>query len=182
MRRAPRAVRTAFFLLLAGLVVEIGYAVAGAPGGLAAALIDDGVYNAVLVGAALVCLIRAWRAREERTAWALIAFAVAAWSAADVYYTCVLSKREAPPFPSISDPGWLIFYPACWTAVGRRASAGGQSTAVLLRVITERHPDFREHFDRIAELAEQTALGLDMSGNERSTIRPGRHAARHRQG
>src|SRR4051812_20497451 len=54
---------------------------------------------------------------------------------------------------------------------GRRASAGGQSTAVLLRVITERHPDLGEHFDRIADLAEQTALGLAMTDDERSTIR-----------
>ena len=55
--------------------------------------------------------------REERLAWALIGFALVAWSAADLYYTLVLSKLEAPPYPSISDAGWLVFYPACWAAV-----------------------------------------------------------------
>ena len=29
-------------------------------------VIDDGVYNGVLIGAALVCVVRAWRVREER--------------------------------------------------------------------------------------------------------------------
>ena len=38
---------------------------------------------------------------------------------------------------------------------GRRGSAGGQSAAVLLRVLTERHPDLGEHVDSVAALTEQ---------------------------
>ena len=62
-------------------------------------------------------MARAVRVREERAAWALIAFGLAAWSAADLYYELVLSKLEEPPYPSIADAGWLVFYPACWVAV-----------------------------------------------------------------
>ena len=80
--------------------------------GLPAGVFDDWLYNAVLVGAALVCAARAVLVREERVAWALIAAGLISWSAADIYYTAVLSKLEAPPYPSISDLGWLLFYPA----------------------------------------------------------------------
>jgi hypothetical protein len=36
---------------------------------------------------------------------------------ADIYYTAVLAKLDEPPYPSISDAGWLLFYPATWIAV-----------------------------------------------------------------
>ena len=55
--------------------------------------------------------------REERLAWALIGVALIAWSGADLYYSLVLAKLDEPPFPSISDAGWLFFYPAFWAAV-----------------------------------------------------------------
>jgi two-component system cell cycle response regulator len=80
-------------------------------------VIEDWLYNGVLIGAALVCVARAVCVREERLAWSLIGFGMIAWSAADLYYTLVLSKLDAPPYPSISDAGWLVFYPACWAAV-----------------------------------------------------------------
>jgi diguanylate cyclase (GGDEF)-like protein len=117
MSRAPRAVRIALYILLAAVGVEIAYVLAGAPEGFAKRVVDDGIYNAVLLGAALLCLVRAWRVPQERTAWALIGIGLTAWSGADIYYTYVLADLEAPPYPSISDAGWLLFYPACWTAV-----------------------------------------------------------------
>jgi putative nucleotidyltransferase with HDIG domain len=53
---------------------------------------------------------------------------------------------------------------------GRRASAGGQSTAVLLRVIAERSPDLGEHVDGVATLAEQVAVELGMNGEDRTAV------------
>jgi diguanylate cyclase len=75
------------------------------------------VYHGLLIGSALICGARALLVREERLPWALIALAVVTWSAADVYYSAVLAKRMEPPFPSISDAGWLFFYPAFWAAL-----------------------------------------------------------------
>jgi two-component system cell cycle response regulator len=118
MSGVPRLVRMAQYLLVAGLAVHVARTVLGVPGeGLLARVIDDGVYNVLLVGAALVCVARACLVRQERPAWALIAFALVAWSAADLYYTLVLSRLEEPPYPSVSDAGWLAFYPACWVGV-----------------------------------------------------------------
>jgi diguanylate cyclase (GGDEF)-like protein len=54
---------------------------------------------------------------------------------------------------------------------GRRASAGGQSTAVLLKVIAERNPDLGEHGDGVSSLAEQTAAALGMSDEQRTAVR-----------
>jgi two-component system cell cycle response regulator len=114
----PRAVRLAQYLLAVALAIQVVHGVVGVPhGGFLAGAIDDGAYNVVLIGAALVCVARACLVRSERAAWALIGFALVAWSAADLYYTLVLAKLDEPPYPSISDAGWLIFYPACWTGV-----------------------------------------------------------------
>jgi HD-GYP domain-containing protein (c-di-GMP phosphodiesterase class II) len=53
---------------------------------------------------------------------------------------------------------------------GRRASAGGQSAAVLLRVLTERHPDLGDHVDGVAALSEQVGLELGMAEEDRTAL------------
>ncbi len=118
MRTAPTPIRIALYALAAGLAVHVVHGVLGVGSGdFLASVIGAGVYNAVLLGAALVCVARAALSRHERMAWALIGFGLAAWSAADLYYTFVLAKLDEPPYPSVSDAGWLVFYPACWIAV-----------------------------------------------------------------
>ena len=114
---APRLVRVATYALMAAVALHVLHGVGGVDLGLPAGVFDDWLYNAVLVGAALVCAARAVLVREERVAWALIAAGLISWSAADIYYTAVLAKLEEPPYPSISDLGWLLFYPAFWIAI-----------------------------------------------------------------
>ena len=117
LNRSPRHVRLAVYALLVGLVLETQHGLGGVDLGLPATVFDDWLYTGVLVGAALVCAARAVLVREERLAWALIAVGLISWSAADVYSTAVLGKLDEPPFPSISDAGWLVFYPAFWVAI-----------------------------------------------------------------
>ncbi len=114
---APRSLRFITYALIAGVAVHVAHGLLGVDLGLPAGVFDDWLYNGVLIASALVCVARAVRVREERAAWALIGFGLLAWSAADLYYTLVLAKLDAPPFPSISDVGWLIFYPAFWAAL-----------------------------------------------------------------
>jgi len=47
-----------------------------------------------------------------------------------------------------------------------RATAGRQSSDVLLRALAERHPDLGEHADGVAELAEAVGLRLGVEGEE----------------
>jgi diguanylate cyclase (GGDEF)-like protein len=113
---APRLVRLAVYALMAGVALHI----LNGPGGLGLGVpagVFDVIYNAVLIGSALVCVARAVHVREERVAWALIGASLITWSAADLYYTTVLGKLDEPPYPSISDAGWLLFYPLFWAGV-----------------------------------------------------------------
>jgi diguanylate cyclase (GGDEF)-like protein len=69
-------------------------------------------YWIVVVGASLLTIARARSIRgREGLAWGLIGLGSLLWASADVYWTLVLSKHEVIPVPSISDAGYLAFYP-----------------------------------------------------------------------
>jgi two-component system cell cycle response regulator len=69
-------------------------------------------YWIVIVGASLLTLVRARSLRgREGLAWGLIGLGSLLWAAGDVYWTLVLAKREVIPVPSVSDAGYLAFYP-----------------------------------------------------------------------
>jgi two-component system cell cycle response regulator len=67
---------------------------------------------------AAACLSRAWRVREERTAWMLIGIAVLLWTIGDVYFRGVLFESESVPVPSPSDVFWIAFYPFAYAGIG----------------------------------------------------------------
>jgi diguanylate cyclase (GGDEF)-like protein len=69
------------------------------------------IYDAVIVGAGLACLLRARESGAERNAWIAIAASILAWSAAEVYWTAALLNDPSPPYPSPADIGYLAFYP-----------------------------------------------------------------------
>jgi two-component system, cell cycle response regulator len=116
-RSAPRPVRFAAYALMAGLALHALHGPGGVDFGVSAGVFDTWIYNGVLMGSAVICIARAALVREERVAWALIGAGLLSWSAADVYYTAVLGKLDEPPYPSISDLGWLVYYPTLWAAV-----------------------------------------------------------------
>ena len=69
------------------------------------------VYDAVFVGAALLCALRALSGRTERLAWALMACAIACWATGEIYYDAFLAQATGPqPIPSVADIFWLVFY------------------------------------------------------------------------
>jgi diguanylate cyclase (GGDEF)-like protein len=55
-----------------------------------------------------------------------------------------------------------------------RATAGRQSSDVLLRALSERHPDLGDHVDGVAELAERVGARLGIEGEDLVQLR---HAA-----
>ena len=63
-----------------------------------------------------------------------------------------------------------------------RATAGRQSTDVLLRALAERHPDLGDHLDGVTELVAAVAERLGIDGEELDATPPRRRPARHRQG
>jgi len=69
-------------------------------------------YWIVIVGASLLTLARAYTIRgRERLAWGLIGLGSLLWASGDVYWTLVLAKHDVIPVPSLSDAGYLAFYP-----------------------------------------------------------------------
>jgi two-component system, cell cycle response regulator len=81
------------------------------------AFFEDWVYNGVVLLSALSCLGRAALVREERGVWLSVGLGLAAWTAGEIHYSVALQDMADPPYPSLSDVFWLLFYPACYVAL-----------------------------------------------------------------
>jgi two-component system cell cycle response regulator len=77
------------------------------------------VYDAVVLGAAAVVLVRATRIESERTAWLSLGAGMLLWALAQTYYSVVLYYADPAPFPSPSDAFFLAFYPFTYLALVR---------------------------------------------------------------
>ena len=78
---------------------------------------DNRVYYAILVASVALCALRAAYGPDHRLAWALIAAGVAAWTAGDMYWMLRLADVEEPPFPSLSDAGYLAYFPLVYAGL-----------------------------------------------------------------
>jgi diguanylate cyclase (GGDEF)-like protein len=74
-------------------------------------------YTIAEVMAAGICAARACRRREDRWAWALMAFGLLAWTAGDLVWTLWLDYLANPPAPSLADWCYLAMYPAMYAAL-----------------------------------------------------------------
>jgi two-component system cell cycle response regulator len=74
-------------------------------------------YDAVVLGAAAIVLWRAARIEAERRAWHWLGAGMLFWALGQTYYSVVLYYAEPAPFPSPSDLGFLVFYPASFVAL-----------------------------------------------------------------
>ncbi len=99
-----------------GLLVHAAW-LAGLGAGSADALINNGVYNGVLVLCALVCLLRAARPSPDRWTWLAFGLGLALWTAGDIYWTAALDDVKHPPYPSLADLGYLLAYPCMYVGV-----------------------------------------------------------------
>jgi diguanylate cyclase (GGDEF)-like protein len=109
-RNAPLSLGAAGFAVLA-LQVETGFG-----GAWLARINNDFTYDTILVLAALNCFL-CTRGRPDRTVWIWVGAAIVAWAAGDIYYTVLLDGKDDVPFPSLSDAGYLLFYPPVYVAL-----------------------------------------------------------------
>jgi diguanylate cyclase (GGDEF)-like protein len=75
------------------------------------------VYDAVVLGAALLVLARAALVPAERGAWLALGAGLLLWALGQTYYSVVLYYASPAPFPSPADFGFLAFYPATYVAL-----------------------------------------------------------------
>lgn len=79
--------------------------------------ISEALYDAVVLGAGVACLLRAAEYRRERSAWLLIGAAILLWGAAEVYWTIAIEGNPSAPYPSAADVGYLLFYPLAYAGL-----------------------------------------------------------------
>jgi two-component system, cell cycle response regulator len=112
----PTAIRGLGFLLLVGLAVLAAHAATSGPDG-ADPLYDAWLYDALIVGAAMACLLRGVLVKEERAAWLVMAAGMFSWAAGEIYWSLVLSEMDEPPYPSIADALYIAYYPASYVTL-----------------------------------------------------------------
>jgi two-component system cell cycle response regulator len=117
VKTASPIVRAWVALLAAGLLVQVVATLGPWPSTLLDSTPMDTIYNAVLLGAAVLSGMRAVAQREERLAWAIIAVGLALYAGGNLYWSWVLADLEEAPYPSIADGLWLSFYPLAYVAI-----------------------------------------------------------------
>jgi len=98
-------------VLFGGLALVVLYDWAGIGGPGLHDAINGVIYDSVVVGAGLACLLRASRGGPERRAWIAIAAAILAWAAGEIWWTLYIEGNPNAPYPSPADLGYLAFYP-----------------------------------------------------------------------
>ena len=112
-----RALRGALaILLLGGTLLVALHSWLGIAGSFDFA-IGSIVYDAVVLGAGVACLVRASAFGAERRAWILIGIAILLWGAAEVYWAIFIEGNANAPYPSPADVGYLLFYPFAYAGL-----------------------------------------------------------------
>ena len=80
-------------------------------------VIDDWLYDAIVVGAAASCLARAVIVRSERVAWLLLGAGLVFDAAGEIYYSIAFGDSGTPPIPSVADLLYLLYYPMAYAGL-----------------------------------------------------------------
>ena len=102
--------------LLIGVVAYAVEALLGTQGGIDR-FFNNWIYNGLLVGSGICCLVRAVLVRAERLPWVLLGGALLLWTTGDLYYFFFLSGADTVPIPSVADGFYLAFYPVSYAAL-----------------------------------------------------------------
>ncbi|HET9164002.1 MAG TPA: GGDEF domain-containing protein [Solirubrobacterales bacterium] len=113
-----RALRSALAVLLLGGTVLVALHYWLGVGRNLDFAIGNVVYDAVVLGAGVACIVRASLFGRERSAWLLIGASILVWGAAEVYWTVAIEGNPNAPYPSPADIGYLLFYPLAYAGIG----------------------------------------------------------------
>jgi two-component system cell cycle response regulator len=114
LRPALRAAAIVGVLLLA---LHIAHGQLGLGGHSLDTLIEQWVYDAVVLGGGISCLVRGSVVREERVAWLVLGAGLVMDAAGEIYYSIAFGNSGTPPVPSLADLFYLLYYPATYIAL-----------------------------------------------------------------
>jgi diguanylate cyclase (GGDEF)-like protein len=152
-------------LLLGGTALVALHDWLGLAPGLGSA-IDGPLYDAVVLGAGLACLIRALDYRPERAAWLLIGAGLLCWGAGEIYWTAAIEGNASAPYPSPADIAYLLFYPLTYAGLALLVRARAHEidwrlwTDGLIAALGTAALGTAFVFDFVAEKAEGTAVEM----------------------
>ena len=112
----PAVIRV-LLLTAAGLTVAHGLHAFGVGGDGLDWFFNDVAYSAVMVAAAVACVVRAVTVPAERGAWIAIALGVSLWAGGELYWMAHLSNLDEIPYPSLADPLYLGIYPCVYVGI-----------------------------------------------------------------
>lgn len=95
---------------------------------------DDLVYNLILLGAAALAAARLAVPGVDRRRVGLLACAVASWAFGNLTWSIWVRRLDAPPYPSIGDVGWLLFYLPATLGMARAFRQPGASRSRIVVV------------------------------------------------
>src|SRR5688500_2515890 len=78
---------------------------------------DTWISNGVLIGAAVLCLVRGATAQRDRAVWLVLGVSLTLWAGGDIVWSLFFEDDAAPPYPSIADALWLSFYGGAFVAL-----------------------------------------------------------------
>ena len=114
LRPGLRVAAIAGVLLLA---LHVAHGQFGLGGHALDTLIQQWVYDAVILGCGISCLVRAMAFRDERGAWLALGAALVTDAAGEIYYSIAFGNSGNPPVPSLADLFYLLYYPATYVAL-----------------------------------------------------------------
>jgi two-component system, cell cycle response regulator len=120
MATHARTTRSTLYLafLLGGLGVLVLHTTVGLGGSQADGLIDGGVYNALMFGAALAVIARGIAVKAQRAAWLAMGAGLLSWSVGELYFTFFVEGPGATGGSvSPADGFYLAMYPCMYVAL-----------------------------------------------------------------
>ena len=111
---------------------------------------EDGVHDAVLVGATGLIFARAAYEPIARRAWVSFGAAMGVWSAGTIAWSVAYGGLAHPPYPTFADALWLLWYPLM---------AAGM---VLLIQVRFRHFEVHRWMDGIAVMLIVLVAGFGL--------------------
>jgi diguanylate cyclase (GGDEF)-like protein len=103
--------------LVVAFAVYAAHALFGLGGSETNSAYDHWLYAGIVVGAAVLCLLRAMLVEAGRTGWVLVGLALLSFASGEVYWTQAVADSTGSTFPTLADLAYLGFYPLALAGV-----------------------------------------------------------------